>query len=374
MPDLAQQLADLPEETRRRLHEYGFDPDWFLAQAERLRSPHDNLVRGEIEPPAPEDVVDLPPRDSDEYRRLLERGEAALAAGEAALVVLAGGMATRMGGVVKALVEAVEGRTFLDLRLAAHRRLEEKVGRRIPLWLMTSQATEAPVVEALRDDLDGYYIATFPQMLSLRLDPAGGLYFDETGAPSEHAPGHGDLPDALERSGLLDRFIENGGRYITTANLDNLGATLDPALLAIHMESDAAVTAEVVDKEGSDKGGIPARLDGRPLILEEFRIPDWFDPSQVRVFNTNTFHFDAQALADLDMDWTYFIVEKKVDGGTAIQFERLINEVASHLDMRFVRVPRNGPESRFLPIKSSEDLEEKRQALAAIARDREMLD
>src|SRR5690606_39458202 len=96
----------------------------------------------------------LPPRDSDEYRRLLERGEAALAAGEAALVVLAGGMATRMGGVVKALVEAVEGRTFLDLRLAAHRRLEEKVGRRIPLWLMTSQATEAPVVEALRDDLD----------------------------------------------------------------------------------------------------------------------------------------------------------------------------------------------------------------------------
>src|SRR5690606_41761679 len=120
---------------------------------------------------------------------------------------------------------------------------------------------------------------------------------------------HRDLPSFPTRrssdlrSGLLDRFIENGGRYITTANLDNLGATLDPALLAIHMESDAAVTAEVVDKEGSDKGGIPARLDGRPLILEEFRIPAWFDPRQVRVFNTNTFHFDAQALADLDMEW-----------------------------------------------------------------------
>ena len=31
---------------------------------------------------------------------------------------MAGGMATRMGSVVKALVEALPGRTFLDLRLA----------------------------------------------------------------------------------------------------------------------------------------------------------------------------------------------------------------------------------------------------------------
>ena len=34
------------------------------------------------------------------------------------MVVLAGGMATRMGGVVKALVEIVPGLTFMDARLA----------------------------------------------------------------------------------------------------------------------------------------------------------------------------------------------------------------------------------------------------------------
>ncbi len=38
----------------------------------------------------------------------------ALAEGRLAFVVLAGGMATRMGGVVKALVEPLPGRTFLD--------------------------------------------------------------------------------------------------------------------------------------------------------------------------------------------------------------------------------------------------------------------
>ena len=41
--------------------------------------------------------------------RLEALGAAALERGEVGLVVLAGGMATRMGGVVKALVEAVDG-------------------------------------------------------------------------------------------------------------------------------------------------------------------------------------------------------------------------------------------------------------------------
>ncbi len=51
----------------------------------------------------------------------------------------------------------------------------------------------------------------------------------------------------------------------------------------------------------------------------------------MRVFNTNTFIVDAAALLDLDFDWTYFVVEKKVDGRPAIQFERLVGELTSAL-------------------------------------------
>lgn len=372
--DISQELDALPADTRSRLETFGFDREWFVGQVGRLdeEGRRDNIVRGEVRPPEEGDVVDLPPAGTEERARLEALGDEALAGGQCALVVLAGGMATRMGGVVKALVEAVPPRSFLDLRLAGHRALEQRLGTRIPLWLMTSAATDEPIRQALGDDLDGERIATFPQMTSLRLTPEGRL-FTEDGQPSEHSPGHGDLPDALQRSGLLERFIDRGGRYVTTANLDNLGATLDPALIGMHIDLEATLTCEVVDKRGSDKGGIPARLDDRPLILEEFRIPDSFDPARVRVFNTNTFHFDASALRDLDMEWTYFVVEKEVDERPAIQFERLINEVAAHLDARFVRVPRDGPESRFIPIKDDEDLQEKREALEAVARDRRML-
>jgi UTP--glucose-1-phosphate uridylyltransferase len=83
------------------------------------------------------------------------------------------------------------------------------------------------------------------------------------------------------------------------------------------------------------------------------------------VFNTNTLLVDAAALQALDMPWTYFTVRKEVDGRPAIQFERLIGELTSGLDTRFLMVPRSGPGSRFLPVKEPGELELRRPEIAA---------
>ena len=333
----------------------------------------DNRVQGRVEAPAPGDLAELPPEDSPERERLQALGRAALERGECALVVLAGGMATRMGGVVKALVNAVPGRTFLELRLNEMESIAQEVGRRAPLWLMTSHSTEAGIKAALGRMLGGDELAVFGQYLSLRITPQGDLFLGADGRPSEHAPGHGDLPDALRDSGLLGRFVARGGKSVMVANLDNLGATLDAAILGFHLSHGQPVTCEVVDKLGSDRGGIPVRWDERPVVLEEFRLPEGFDPNQVRVFNTNTFLFDARALLELGMEWTFFVVEKKVEGKPVVQFERLIGEVTSHLSTRFLRLPREGRESRFLPVKDNEELTARRAEIEAVARSRGML-
>ena len=373
---LAEELDGLPAPLQQLLARHHFDARWLVALAARLAQAkgEENRVAGKVEPPADDDVAALPDPGSERAKELEQRGADALRAGECAAVVLAGGMATRMGGVVKALVEALPGRTFLDLRLAENRSVSGRAGRPVPLWLMTSHTTDGPIREALGAQLDGYHLATFPQRLSLRVTPDGGLFRDPRGRPSEHAPGHGDLLDALKDSGLLDRFVDQGGRTLMVANLDNLGATLDPLLIGWHLEHGKPVSCEVVDKVGSDRGGIPVRLDGRPVVLEEFRLPRGFDPARVRVFSTNSFHFDAETLEQLDMQWTYFIVEKTVEGAKAIQFERLIGEVTSYLDTRFVRVPRSGARSRFLPVKDREELEARKAELVVVARDRGMLD
>ena len=54
-----------------------------------------------------------------------EAGVEALRAGRVAQVVLAGGMATRFGGVVKGAVEALDGRSFLSWKLGETARLAD---------------------------------------------------------------------------------------------------------------------------------------------------------------------------------------------------------------------------------------------------------
>ncbi len=375
---LDQQLAALSQETLTRLRTRGFDPERLRAWARDLGKGRDtrNRLPGKVEPPAPGDVIDAPVPGTAEHARLESIGLEALRRGEVALCLLAGGMATRMGGVVKSLVEALPGKTFLDLRLAENAHLARLGGHKVPLWLMTSEPTDGPIRKALEGRLDGDYLATFEQFVSPRLTGSSGesaLFLDEHGHPSVHATGHGDLPDALRASGLLDKFLARGGKVVVIANIDNLGATVDAAIVGLHLERGVPVTVELVNKVGSDRGGGPVRWNGKPIITEEFRLPVGFDPASVPVFNTNTFLVDAAALDSLAMEWTYVEVEKKIGDHTAVQFERLLGEITTGLPSQFLRVPRDGTVSRFLPVKDTAELERRRPEIEAIARARGML-
>jgi len=238
---------------------------------------------------------------------------------------------------------------------------------------MTSEPTEEPINHALAARGLGAEqdVATFEQFVSLRLTPEGEL-FTNGGGPSVYATGHGDLPDALRKSGLLARFVERGGRYVWISNIDNLGARIDPAILGQHILDDRALTVDVVDKHPGDTGGGPVLLDGAPIIAEHFRLPKSFDPDRVGVFNTNTFLVDARRLLALDMAWTYVEVHKQVGDHRAVQFERLLGEITVGIAPNFQHVPRDveGPaatRSRFLPVKTYEDLEAAKSAIGKIA-------
>ncbi|MFO0551199.1 MAG: UTP--glucose-1-phosphate uridylyltransferase [Polyangiaceae bacterium] len=379
-------LATLPSQLRARIDERGFRVDRLAAWASTIGKGRDarNRLTGRVEPPADGDVVSLPAEGSAEHETLRKTGVELLAAGHVALCVLAGGMATRMGGVVKALVEALPGKTFLELRLAEQRAVERLAGRKPPLWLMTSEATRGPIEAALGSKNDGEHLAVFEQCVALRLDPDGRL-FREADAPADdpdhgysvYATGHGDLPEALGKSGLLQRFLDKnkGEGFVYLANLDNLGATLDPAIIGWHAErcraGGAKLMVEVVDKVGSDRGGVPVRWNGRRIIAEEFRLPLELDPATIRVFNTNTFLVEAASLASAEhFDFTFVEVEKKVAGRTAIQFERLLGEITVPLEPSFLRVPREGTSSRFLPVKDNDELARRRPEIEAVARAR----
>ncbi|HEY5920848.1 MAG TPA: UTP--glucose-1-phosphate uridylyltransferase [Kofleriaceae bacterium] len=352
------------------LERFGFDEQQLKQFAARAGEVGDNYVSGAITPPAGDDVSTLPKRGTPEHAELVKRGEEALRAKHVGVVVLAGGMATRFGGVVKAAVPVVGKRTFLDLKHADVRALSARLGVPITTYVMTSYATHDRIVQQVREEkleTDTTKIVCFPQLVSLRLLP-NGERFVEAGEPSPYATGHGDLTFALRQSGVLGRFRRAGGKLLYMSNVDNLGATLDPAVIGAHLAG-AKITAEVVRKDPGDKGGAPARVDGVPQIVEAFRFPPSFDQNSIPLFNTNSFVFDAEAI-DRDFDLTFFRVEKQVGDAKVIQFERLVGQLTAFLPSHFLEVPRNGSDGRFQPVKDPEELAARRANIEEILRAR----
>ena len=351
------------------LERYGFDRDAFEAHRARLklgRASVDNRMSARLMPPLAGDVGVLPPLDSQERTRLHTLGLEHLRAGRVAVAILAGGMATRFGGVVKADVPVLPGRSFLDLKLADVAHMSALTGARIPIFLMTSFATHERVsraIEPLRNR--GIDVRTFPQFVSLRLTERGDLFRDKLGRLSPHATGHGDFVAALVRSGAQAELVAAGVRQLFMSNVDNLAATLDPALVGLHAESGAELTFEVAPLWDGDKGGVPARVNGKLQIVEALRYPPNFDERSIPLFSTNSFVFDVNVLSR-SFNLTYFRVSKKVEGVPAIQFERLVNQLAEFVAARGVLVPREGREGRFLPVKDPAELEARRAEIRTV--------
>jgi UTP--glucose-1-phosphate uridylyltransferase len=357
-------LAELTRETLSTLERYGFDPERFESLRARVAAGEltaaSNVVDGVVEPPLPGDLTPLPEPGTDGWHRARAAGLEAIVAGRVAQVVLAGGMATRFGGVVKGAVEALDGHSFLEWKLGETTRLAAELGAEIPIALMTSFATD----QETRAHVTARNLPEplwFSQFVSLRLTPAGVLFREDDGLPSLYGPGHGDLLEAIRGSGTLAALQARGVDLVCVSNVDNLGARIDPVLVGAHVLGARPVTIEVARKEG-DMGGAPARVDGRVVLLEAPRFAAGFDQDRIPVFNTNTALIDLDAL-DRSYDLTWLYVEKDVDGRKAVQLERLYHEITAFVPTTYLVVPRSGPRGRFFPIKTQDDLEQSRGVL-----------
>lgn len=376
------ELLDDPRLDWDFLREHDFDEAYFRqAQARIARgelTADSSVVTGHIEPVA--DVVDVDYAAS-EVAPLRARGEEALRAGRVAHVVLNGGMATRFGGVVKGVVEVYGGETFISLKAKDALHARARFGAPVPLVLMNSFATHASTLEhaAARGDfgLAQGDLLFFQQSVSIRMNEDGSLFIGDDGAPSYHAPGHGDFFRAIRRSGVLGQLRSRGVEHLLFSNVDNLGATIDPVIVGHHLAGGRPMTAEVTLKQRTasgawDKGGAPAVVDGRRQLVEGFRFPPGFPQETLPDFSTNNMVFSAAAI-DREVPLERHVVKKSVDGRTALQLESITCEASGIYDaageatfpMTLLRVPREGEHGRFFPVKEPVDLEASRDKLKA---------
>src|ERR671929_1509861 len=329
------------------------------------------LPEDELEPvddlPAAED---LPPAEEDDAaaRKALDR---------AVVLKLNGGLGTSMGmDRAKSLLEVKDGLSFLDIIARQVLGLRERTGARLPLVLMNSFATREDSLAALERhaDLAADVPADFvqnkvPKVLADDLQPAR---WPDDPSLEWAPPGHGDVYTALLTSGMLEALLDRGYRYAFLSNSDNLGAVLDPRILAWFAGEEVPFAMEVADRTEADrKGGhLARRRDGGGLVLREIaQTPDedvdaFQDVERHRFFNTNTLWVDLEALRALlerrdGVLGLPMIVNRKTvdpsDKGSpeVIQLETAMGAAIDVFDgARALRVPRR----RFAPVKTTSDL------------------
>ncbi|KAF8060290.1 hypothetical protein HT031_004825 [Scenedesmus sp. PABB004] len=295
-----------------------------------------------------------------------------------AVLKLNGGLGTSMGlEKAKSLLEVKDGKTFLDLIAEQVKVMRSAHGCAVKFVLMnsfsTSADTRAFLAKAHADLLDEPYVELM-QNMSPKVDAASlaPASYPEDPHLEWCPPGHGDIYPSLLGSGMLDRLLADGVTTLFVSNSDNLGATLDPQLLAWFAGSGTAFAMEVCERTAADKkGGHLARrkADGKLLLRESAMCPDadkgaFEDVGLHRYFNTNNLWVNLPMLkATLDAAGGVLplplIKNSKTinprDAGSAKVFQletAMGSAIECFASAGAVVVPR----SRFAPVKTTADL------------------
>src|SRR3954447_22720548 len=296
---------------------------------------------------------------------------------QAVVLKLNGGLGTSMGMTrAKSLIEAKDGLSFLDVVARQVLALRERAGADVPLVLMNSFYTRDDSLAALDEhpELDVGIARDFvqhkePKLLVEDLTPAN---WPEDPSLEWCPPGHGDLYTALVTSGMLAELLERGFEYAFVANSDNLGAALDPRILAWLRAEQIPFLMEVTERTEADrKGGHLARRieDGRLVLRETAQTPEedlekLSDLSRHRFANTNNLWVDLRALdeamrsRDGVLGLPMIRNEKTVDPSdksspAVYQLETAMGAAIEVFEgARALNVPR----TRFAPVKTTDDL------------------
>ncbi|HET8980377.1 MAG TPA: UTP--glucose-1-phosphate uridylyltransferase [Solirubrobacteraceae bacterium] len=308
----------------------------------------------------------------------LPEADAAEALEGVALIKLNGGLATSMGlQEPKSLIEARDGKSFLDIIIGQTVALRRRCGIGLPLVLMDSEATQEPTLAALERHPELTRDGIAPDFLQSMIPKLDADSLEPVSWPTNPSlewcpPGHGDVYGALRRSGMLDALLERGYRYAMISNSDNLGSRLD-ARIAAHLAAEQIpFLMEVVQGTEADrKGGHVARRrsDGRLVLRETAQTPDedaesFRDYRRWRYYNTNTLWVDRQVLArtlqqaDGVLELPLIVNRKTVDprdsdSTPVIQLESAMGAAIGSFDgASLLLVPR----TRFAPVKTTDDL------------------
>ncbi len=204
-------------------------------------------------------------------------GESAYAAGQVAVLMVAGGQGTRLGSTApKGCLPAAphSGKSIYQLQAEKVLSLSRRVKKAVPFLVMTSPMTDGETREFFAAHsnfgLAKEQVRFFSQGTVPSLDQQDRALMSGPGKLLENPDGHGGCFTALVKSGNLARLRSEGVKQIVYIQVDNILVPVDDALMvgaALAEKSD--VLTKVLEKANPDeKVGHLVKIGTRDAIIE----------------------------------------------------------------------------------------------------------
>lgn len=331
-------LDELAVCQRRRLLEQLSALDWDLLT--RLVESH---VRNKPSVSLPADLKPIRPYPRNPgpehaalYAEAEQRGWRLLREGRAAALLVAGGQGTRLGypgPKGEFPITPVRRKPLFQVFAEQIRAFSRESGRRIPWYIMTSDATDRPTRTFF--ERNGYFgcdpadVFFFRQGLMPAFSTAGELLLADRDSLALSPDGHGGCISALRRSGALADMSARGIEHIAYFQVDNpLVHCIDPLFLGLHELAGSDMSSKAIPKSHPlEKVGNFVLADGVLHVIEYSDLPEGL---AYAVDENSRLRFNAGSIAIHAIRVSFFARLAEA-GGAQLPWHRAEKKVA-HVD------------------------------------------
>lgn len=233
------------------------------------------------------------------YNEYKKKGLEALNKGEVGLVLVAGGMGTRLGSdKPKGMYNIGKTRDVFIFQRLFENALEvvKECGRMMPFFIMTSDKNDYDTRTFLKEKkyfgYDEKFVRFFVQDMAPCVDLNGKILLEEKGIIASSPNGNGGWFNSLLNNKEACKMLqESGVKWLNVFAVDNvLQKVGDPVFVGATIAGDYDVGGKVIRKvDPYEKVGVVCKKNGKPSVIEYVDLTDEMahqvDANGERVYN-----------------------------------------------------------------------------------------
>jgi UDP-N-acetylglucosamine/UDP-N-acetylgalactosamine diphosphorylase len=210
-------------------------------------------------------------------------GENALRAGKIGMMLVAGGLGTRLGfDQPKGMFQLgpISKRTLFEMFCQQLLAIRKRYAAPVPLYVMTSPFTDSQTAQFLAENkyfgLPAADVKRFCQSTFWAMDAKNKrVLLESKGSLFLGPDGHGGMLAAFAKSGCLADAEQRGIEHIFYGQIDNpLLPVCDPVMIGSHLLAGSEMTTLVVPKRDPlERVGNVVQVDGKVRVIEYMHFP-----------------------------------------------------------------------------------------------------